>query len=499
MTVTRRRHWGGEVREACSLLRRAKQMLASAPASALRTSELEGGTDVVRDVLAVAAFLDDSVSNPTLGTIFDRRAETPLNTMLTALAEAYGVEATFAGTTGTTGLNVPAVMSLAAEGRTLVVDRSCHVSVDAGVCLAGARPSYVVPAFDGARGVLLPPTADEVATSLDANRDATGVVITAPTYFGLMPDVRRIVEVCHRRGVPILIDEAHGPHFRFLETVGFPEAAEATGADIVTQSTHKMMSALNQGSLVHFNNRALASRYEAWQHAGFQSTSFSYPILLSIEYAVGQMVQRGASLWAGAVQLARRLRDGAAGIRGVKPLNESVVDGRRVRAIDPTRVTLNIVETGLSGYEVEAHLLAQDIVVEMATTDVVLFLVSPSTTREHIERTLWSLRRTLGDATRGIRQRAPSVPRLPELVLTPRDASCRRTHTRVQVADAVGRVSAETVSCYPPGQAILVAGERVTDEVVAYLRATTAMGGHLKRARDDGFQTIDVVNDEVRV
>ncbi len=447
-----------------------------------------------REILGIFAFLEDSVSNPVLGSIFDRNADSPLNAMLDQVAIAYGVLGSAAGTTGTTGLNVPAVMTLAGDGQVIAIDRSCHVSVTGALCLSGAEPEYLTPPFHRDAGVLLPPTPGEVGGFLDAHPEARALVLTLPTYHGLMGDIYAIVGECRARGVTLMVDEAHGPHFHFLSRVGFPPAAEDAGADLVTQSTHKVLSALNQGSLLHFNNPELLRRYEELQAMGFQSTSFSYPILLSIEHAMRQMVTAGEDMWAQAAHLAQWLRAEASALPGVRALDERIVDGHRVVGIDPTRVTLNVRGTGLTGHQVAEALFEYGDIVELETPDVVLFLVSPSVTSEQVEGTLRYLRRIVKC------RQIPTAdvftpPPLPERVLTPRQATMCRQRARVPKHEAIGRVSAETIGCYPPGQAILVAGERVTLESVRYLTDAVDKGGHLKRVQDDGFETIEVVLD----
>ncbi len=484
--------------DAVHLFENACGVLDSPETRALLNGVAEDDAAALRGaILRSAAYLDDSVSNEYLGSLFDRTEDCPLNQMLTNIASAYGVAATVAGTTGTTGLNVPAAMSLASEGQPIAIARDCHVSIAGGLCLSGAVPIYLVPPFDQEAGVLLPPTPEEVATLLDANPDVRSIVVTMPTYHGLMGDVAGIVTECHRRKVVVMVDGAHGPHLHFLQEQGFPIAAEDAGADIVSQSTHKVLSALNQASLLHFNNEELIGRYEEFQSMGFQSTSFSYPILLSIEHAIEQMVNSGPRIWSEAAKRARRLRDGLSQIDGIRGLDESIVDGHRVLGLDPTRVTINVRDTGLTGYQIAEQLLERGLIVEMATPDVVLFLISPSTTNELVDDTIRDIReivagRVSGSASRRNRIEPFVPPALPSRVLTPRQAMSARRE-RVSVKEAVGRVIGETIGCFPPGQAIYVAGERITEEGVQYLRRAVDEGGHLKRTQNDHFQTIDVV------
>jgi arginine/lysine/ornithine decarboxylase len=169
-----------------------------------------------------------------------------------------------------------------------------------------------------------------------------------------------------------------------------------------------------------------------------------------------------------------------------------------VVGLDPTRVTLNVRNTGRSGYEICNGLLDHGVIVEMATADVLLFLVSPSVTDSFVDSTVQALRAVLEDgrdAGRSGGTAEPSMPpALPDRVLTPRQAIAA-PRERVPRRQAVGRVSGESIGCYPPVQAVFVPGERITEEAVDYLASVVEAGGHLKRVDDDHFLTIDVLRD----
>ncbi len=452
-------------------------------------------SDLTRGILSIPAFLDDSVSNRALGSIFDRTSDTPINRMLRRIAEVYGVAESIAGTTGTTGLNVPAVMTLAKENEGVLVSRDCHVSVIGGLYLSGAKPIYLIPPFHQELGVLLPPSVEEIREILELNSEIQGIVLTMPTYHGLMGNVNAIVAECHARGKIVMVDEAHGPHLHFLSGLNFPIAAEDAGADLVTQSTHKVLSALNQGSLLHFNNPHLLREYEKYQAMGFQSTSFSYPILLSIEQAIDQMVTSGEVLWSHAKELAIWFRERLSFLPGIKIIDEEIIDGHRVIGLDQTRVTINVRDTCYSGYQIEDYLFSRGIIVEMATSDVVLFLISPSVSGKQLNFTLNALKKLIRKRVYENQTEVFKPPSIPTQVFSPRQTIMLTKRKRIPKDQAIGLISGETIGCYPPGQAIFVAGERITEEGIDYLTRAVKAGGHLKRVQDDHFRTIEVINE----
>lgn len=470
-------------------------------ADALRQALINGRLDsidaveaqrLVTIILGAVAILEDSISTPSLGSLFDRASNSPMSQMQQGIARTYGADLSFVSTNGTSAVNTAAVASLAGPGEWVLVDRGCHLSVMSGLILSGAKPCYLIPPYDVETGVLLPPHEDEVSKALGANPNARAVVITAPTYNGLAGYTKLIAQYVHRRNIPLMVDEAHGPHLCFLQALGFPHDAVSAGADVVTQSTHKVLSTLNQGSLVHFRHGATAARYEAMQ-ALMQSTSFSYPIAASVEYGVVQMIESGEAMWRQAGEIASELRRDLARLHGVHVLEMADFDNGRVQALDPTRVTINVRNLGLTGWDVERALAARGVIAEMAALDTVLFLLGPchATAANAILQAMTEIASGIDKAVRRPWPAVSSPP--PQVELSPRDAFFARKRVRVPRDEAVGELAAETIGAYPPGQVVIGPGERVTTEAVEYLAMVLDHGGHLKRARDDDFRTIEIV------
>ena len=451
-------------------------------------------TAFTRNILTIAGYYEDSVSNPEYGSIFDRTdIGTPVNQLAGQIARLYGAGHTFPSTTGTSAANAAAVFAISGPGASIVVDRSCHVSVSAGLVLSRAMPVWVSPGYDADAGVVLPAVPEELAEAVDG-ADPAALIVTNPTYNGYSSNLAPLIEFCRNREVYTMVDEAHGGHFRFLGGLGFPVDAVSMGADLVTQSQHKVMSTLNQGSLVHVRDDDLALHYEAAQALGFQSTSFSTLILSSLEFGVAQMALRGMEIWSRAVENAVRFKSGLREIKGLRVIEPDDLDPARVAGADPTRVTINVRHLGLTGWDVETRLADLNIYAEMASLDTVLFLIGP-TDADGVEAFLAGMRRVSDEAPHSPRPpRKVRVPD-PDQVILPCDAFRARRRRRVPVAEAVGEIAAENIGAYPPGQTIVGPGERVSREAVEFLHETVRSGGHLKRVRDDNFQSITIVEE----
>jgi arginine/lysine/ornithine decarboxylase len=445
-------------------------------------------------ILSFPAFLDDSVSTAVLGSLFDRTSDTALNRTLDGIREAFGATHSFASTTGTSAANAAAVMALCHPGETVIVDRGCHVSICAGLILADARPYWLVPDYVPQHDLILPPSPNQVRQALEACPEAAAIILTLPTYNGLGGEIAEIVRVCRRAETALMVDEAHGPHLRFLSGLGFPADAVSAGADIVTQSPHKVLPALNQASLVHVREDVLANRYARMQGLGFQSTSFSYPIVASLAYAVARQVNHGEADWRKAVAAADGLRRQVDAIRGLRVLRQADLPATHVTAIDPTRITVNVNQLGLTGWEVQDRLERLNVVPEMASFKTVLFLLGPS----H-----GAAVDIIGNALRCVSDTAPHTPiahvhavlPAPVVAMSPREAFLATRMRRVPRRDAIGKIAAEQIGAYPPGRLAIGPGELVTHEVVEVLTELVARGGHLKRAQDDGFATIEILEE----
>lgn len=435
--------------------------------------------------------LDHSTSVKELGCLFVARGDSPLHRLKRQLADSYGVAWSFPSTQGTTPLNILALLSACPMGGRVLVNRDAHSSVGAAMIHGGFEPVYLVPRYNSELGLSLGPTLADAEAILNRER-IDCVFLTSPNYFGMVGDVAAIIASAHGRGIPVVVDAAHAPHFRFCEAL--PPGAEELGADYVTQSIHKVATALSQGSLLLVqHDRAVANLYEHVNDLGLISTSFSFPILASIELGVRQLVEEGDAIWKTAIARAEAFRLKCRELDGVRCFgHEAMQPG--FRDFDPTRVTLDVSGTGLTGFEFERRLHRQHIYPELATLQHVLLLVTPGTTPDDLDTLFGALTTIARDRVPGQRIVVPPPPPLPTMAVIPRDAKFSHK-VSVRVGAAVGRVSGETIATYPPGVPVITAGEVMTGEIVEYLQDLHQQGAVLKGTTDPDFISMQVVSD----
>ena len=431
------------------------------------------------------------------GGVEDTRESTSLVAAAEALAaEAWGGERCFFLVNGSTSGIHSLLLALAGPGDGVILPRNAHKSVQAALIFSGAMPHYVEPEIDPVWGIPLNVPAERVAAALEAHPHDKAVLTVSPSSNGVCAALDELARVVHGAGLPLVVDQAWGPHLRFCSAL--PLDAMSAGADAMVASTHKLISGITQSSvLVARGERFSLQRLESIVKMT-QSTSPQVLIYASIDAARAQMATHGEELWSQAVDNAEWVRAQLGQIDGVRVMGEEILARHGVADFDRTRLTVSACDLGLTGYELETALRDHyGIAVEAADPLNVLLNVTYGDSRADVARF------TAAMADLAVRRRdagavscvAPlaSWPRFTRQVMSPRDAFFAASEA-VSVAHAAGRVSTEMVAPYPPGIPIVAPGEEVSDELVAYLIEAAAAAMHVHGPEDLTLQTLRVVS-----
>ena len=412
-------------------------------------------------------------------------------------AKAYGADRSFFLLNGTTVGNHAMIMTVCNPGDGILAARNCHKSVIAGAILAGARTQFIYPAMDAALMMSMNVTFDSVRRGIETHPEIKILFITSPNYYGICADLERIIPFARERGLLVLVDEAHGPHLGFHPEL--PKSALSCCADMVVQSTHKIIGGMTQASMMH----AREGRVDVMTLAGvlkvLQTTSPSYILMASLDLARMQMATEGEKLLSKALELARWARAEINGIRGIGCLEKKDVLTRGMGDLDETKLAINVSGLGMTGYQVSQALnMEHDIQVEMADPFHVLVIVSIGDRKEDVSRLVDALREIARGRRAakkfdweqvrpptGIPQGRSEADGLKPVNRPPRDAFFAM-HELVPLEECAGRLSSEIVTVYPPGIPMLVPGEVITEDVVSYLSRVSAMGGTVDGLAEDG-------------
>jgi arginine decarboxylase len=415
-------------------------------------------------------------------------------------AELFGAGDTFYLTAGSTLGVATSLLASVPPGGTVAMPRNIHRSVVAGLVLSGAFPRFVphdVLPDCGALGV----TSESVAAALDASPKPSAMLVTRPSYYGLARELTQIADVCHERGVPLIVDEAHGGHMRFLPD-GAPKSALASGADLAVQSCHKTLGSLVGSAQLHVGRNSLVSP-ERVQHAlnFLQTTSPNYLLLASLDVMRRWLWREGETLFAKAVDDANQLESAIDAMPGLKVFRASTDTRLADHRQDPLRLVVNVTGSGWSGYEVERHLRTQfQVEDEMSDWFNVVYVLSPHDDPAAKTRLLEGLRSVSKAPKSGARlprltgnadEAHMLQPPIPPLAMAPRDAALAEQIV-LDLKSATGRTCAEMVMFYPPGIPLLMPGEVVSRETIDVCRRLLAAGAN-PYASDPTFETIRVV------
>ncbi len=445
----------------------------------------QGASPRLRELLGAAALAADLPELPELDNLF-----APEGVILAAqelAAEAFGAEQTYFLANGSTCGIEAAMLATCGPGEKIIVPRNAHRSVIAGLVLSGAMPVFVTPEYSTELGLVLGVKTETIAAALTHHPDTRAVLLVSPTYHGICSDVGAIASLAHHHGIPLLIDEAHGPHFAFHPDL--PTPALARGADLVVQSTHKVLGALSQAAMLHIRgDRIDRDRLQAALQLT-QSTSPNSLLLASLDAARHQMAIEGKALLSDTLALAQQMRTELAKIPGLGVIDKpTVMAFSSVNNLDLTRLTVDVSGLGLTGLEADEILHAElGVTVELPELRHLTLIVSLGNTVVDGQRCVAGLR-SLAESRAN--QRSPvSACAQPETLsgaatlftlpqVSPREAFFAPTET-VGAEAAIGRISADTISAYPPGIPAIVAGEVIGEGAIAHLTTIKQQGGYV--------------------
>lgn len=395
-------------------------------------------------------------------------------------AKAFGARRTFFATNGTSTANKVIFQTLLAPGEKLLLDRNCHKSVHHGVVLSGANPVYLDSALNRKYGLYGPVPKKVLLKEIRKHPDAQALILTSCTYDGLRYDLAPIVEAAHERGIKVIIDEAWYGFARFHPE--FRPTALQAGADYATQSTHKVLSAFSQASMIHINDPEFREHLFRENFNMHTSTSPQYGLIASLDIARKQAVMEGYKLLSRTLELASEVRSLVNSTRVFRVLELEDLLPEAVRQdgirLDPTKVTIDISGCGYTAEDLQRQLFERyNIQVEKSTFNTLTLLLTIGTTRSKVSRLYDALMRIAREnrAPRRLVQ-TPEIPAFTKLRFLPRDAYyCggelvpvfdERERVNRKLA---GRTCADQIVPYPPGIPVLVPGQLVTAQIAEYL------------------------------
>ena len=410
-------------------------------------------------------------------------------------AEAWGAARTWFLVGGASQGNHAALLALRHSGRSVVMQRNVHSSAIDGSVLADMDPSFIAPEIDPELGVAHCPTPGALEAALDAAPNAVGALVVSPTYFGACADVQALVEICHSRDLPLIVDEAWGAHITFSDEL--PQAALDAGADLVISSTHKIIGSLTQSAMIHLGHDSRIDGLIVDRVVTLlESTSPSSLLTLSLDASRRMAAVHGPELIAETLSTLELTRRQIREIPGLDVLDESIIGSPGVAGWDPLRLTVDVRGTHITGHEFADLSFDLGMDYELATETVVVYTFGMGgSAAELAERLLGALAEVVRDL--GDTEEKAAVPFATPPPWGPLEMSIRDAFLGAQEAvpfdEAEGRIACESLAAYPPGIPNVLPGERLTRETLDFIADTLAHGGKLRGASDRTLKTVRVV------
>jgi len=417
------------------------------------------------------------------------------------VAELSGALQAYILVNGTTSGNLGMVLASVRPGQKIIIPRNAHKSVLGGVVLSGAAPVFIQPEISAALNLVFTIRPEQIQKAMTENPDATAVLLTNPTYQGFCLDLAETERIVHGAGKLLLIDEAHGPHFRFHPDL--PLSAMRAGTDMAVQSTHKILGPLAQSSLLLVGTQRVDQTMLRMAMGMITPSKISHLLVGSIEASLGQVAESGREILQRVIDMTEDARSRINKIPGVSAIGREVIDkSESVVDVDLTKLVIDVSGLNLSGYRA-ARLLHDDygVSAEMAGATTVTMVVTLGNDQKDLDRCVTGVEQ-LSRRQRSARAHsspllhilALQTPPMGRQVLVPRDAFFARK-ARVPIAESIGKISGESVVPYPPGIPVLVPGEEITPEIVEYLTSVRRTGVEIHGCEDRSISTLKVVDE----
>jgi arginine decarboxylase len=406
-------------------------------------------------------------------------------------AQAFGAQNAYLLVNGTTAGVQAMIMSACDPGDKIILPRNAHKSTIGGVILSGTMPVYVQPEIDEKLGIAMGITVEGLKKAIKENPHAKAVFLMNPTYYGVASDIKSIARVAHRHDMAVLIDEAHGAHMSFHDD--FPLTAMEIGADMSAVSMHKTAGSMTQSSVLLLRSNRISSDKVKQVLDLTQTTSSSYLLMCSLDIARKQMATKGSAMLEETLKLVRWARDEINKIDGCYAFGKELIGQPGCCDFDETKLGINVCGLGLTGFQMEPKLRNEyNIQVELSDIHNILAVVSIGDRKEDLMALINALKDiSKKNENREIRYKA-AIPQNPKMIVSPRDAfySVKKV---VDLDDAAGEIAGEMVMAYPPGIPVVCLGERITKDIIDYIKFLKEQKCELQGASDPYVNRIRVL------
>lgn len=399
---------------------------------------------------------------------------------------------------GSTGGILAGIRACTNRGDYVLVARNCHKSVYNAIEICGLKPIYILPDMISNLPIYSSVNPQIVYNQIEKNKKIKLVIITSPTYEGVISDIEKISEIAHNFGIPVLVDEAHGAHLDISPY--FKGGAVKSRADVIVQSLHKTLPSLTQTGIIHLNSDIIKPEKLQQQLSVFQTSSPSYLFMSSIDNCVNFLVNNVMIFqsWSENLDI---FKNKVSKLEKLQILNytKNADISKDVFLFDKSKIVISTSYTSISGNEL-MQILRNDynIELEMCSGDYVIAMTSMADSRENLL--------SLADALINIDSKikkinrdcfVTSIKNLPKVDVEFFNNINQETEI-INITNAAGKTSNEYIWIYPPGIPIITPGEIITNETIDIVLTAIEKRMNLQKTVCNKNIDISVINTDAK-
>ncbi|MDO4307960.1 MAG: aminotransferase class I/II-fold pyridoxal phosphate-dependent enzyme [Eubacteriales bacterium] len=416
-----------------------------------------------------------------------------------AAADLYGSLECFFSINGSTAALLAAISSCVKKGGQILMARNCHKAVYHAVYLRELKPVYIYPHIEHELGINGGITPSRIKRVLEANSGIEAIIITSPTYDGVVSDIAGIARIAKEYNIPLIVDEAHGAHFRFSDY--FPVSAVELGADIVVQSLHKTLPSMTQTAVLHrCSDRVSGDAIRRFMGI-YQSSSPSYILMASMDACIDKMARDGESMFLDFTDNLKKVRERLEKCRNIRLGTADMIGNAGIFDFDRSKLLFFTKGTSLTGRKLHEILRREfHLQMEMESEHYVIAITSVGDTEEGLHRLCDAIEEIDRRQSLKIKEEENDIfqeisPYMQMKQMMGIAEAMESPLKRCPLEESIGKISAEFVYLYPPGIPILVPGEQITGQFVRNVRRYMEQGLDVQGLSDYSNKTICIVGE----
>ena len=399
---------------------------------------------------------------PEIGTVLSNKGL--ISDAQKTFADKFSAKDCWFGVNGASGLIQSAILSMAKQGEYILIPRNVHISVIKVCLFSNIRPVFYDLEFSEENSQYLPLSQSQLKKILNHNSlshiKISGIIIINPYYQGYATEIDPLVDICHQKGIPVLVDEAHGAYFLFCEDCGLPRSAVRSNADLVVQSLHKSLNGLTQTAILWFKSNLVEQKNIVKSISLLETTSPSALLLASCEESIKDWLDKdNLNIYKELIYSARNM------------YNELIAKGiPLIKTQDPLKIILNTGLFGIDGYTADKFFYKNGLIAELPEINTLTFCLGFAKQDAFVNtlENLWTKLIQNVKPSRRLKQYKPPFTLVQIPQVNPADA-WRAESCQLPLSKSIGRICAELIYPYPPGIPLIIPGEKIDKKRIEWI------------------------------